>query len=184
MDVLDFYVGGENDADGTSQARDRNGRLTMCDAAGCPRATPYGLFTDSGRTTGADGVMLDSLRHVDIATSEVALVFFARENVDALQLALRRGVNTASGRENIVVGRQSDVELGIIMRSRYFSETRKHSMSLAQHVAYLNREVLAFCIPTVLNEARMYLAYRHSIERMPVPIDRGVVESMKGSRQI
>lgn len=174
MDVLQFLAGNDG-------AQVTNGRVKLFQDS---PATPYGLFTADGKTTSQDGVMTDSLRQVDIDSSVVGNVFFARENVEALQLALRHGVYKASGREKITVGRQSDVELGIIMRSTYFEETRKPSMTLSQHVVVLNRKVLSFCVPRVLNEARGYLVYRESIQSLPTPMAWGSIETMKGSRQI
>lgn len=147
-------------------------------------AAPYGLFNIDGKTSSRDGLMLDSLRQVDIESSVVARSYFSQANVETLQVALRHGVFKASGQEEMIVGRQSDVELGIIMRSIYFAETRKTSMSVSQHVAVLNLSVLGYCIPRVLREARGYLIYRSSIQSLPAPLARGTIASMKGSRQI
>lgn len=160
---------------------DVNGRVQLDSDS---RAPSYGLFNMDGKTSSEDGQMLDSLRQVDIGSSVVAQVFFSKSNVDGLQTALRSGVYKASARERLVVGRQSDVELGIIMRSTYFSETRRPSMPVSEHVAALNHRVLDYCIPRVLREARGYLVYRSSIQSLPVPLARGTVESMKGTRQI
>lgn len=186
MDVLDFFSSGMQDGgryeDGAS--RSDNGRIRLCDPSGssCPHPHPYGLFTDTGTTSGADGNMLDTLR-LSVPTA-VETVFFSTANVDALQEALRHAVYTASGQDKLVVGRQSDVELGIVMRATYFAEDRRgRAMSVTQHVVQLNKAVLAFCVPTVLNEARMYLAYRQSILRLPVPMVAPQIESQKGSRQ-
>lgn len=175
MDVQQFLGAG---SDGAQVA---NGRVKLDKDS---RATPYGLFTMNGQTTCQDGSMLDSMRQIDIDSSGVGRVFFGLANVEALQLALRHGVYKASGREKLIVSRQSDVELGIIMRSTYFAETRKPSMTVTQHVDALNLTVLGYCIPRVLHEARGYLVYRSSIQSLPAPLARGAIAGMKGSRQI
>lgn len=160
-----------------------NGRVGLCDDRGCARATPYGLFTFDGKTSSADGDMRDSLRRMNIATSAAATAFFSKQNVDALQVALRHAVYRESGQEQLVVGRQSDIELGIIMRSIYLSDTsQSNSESLKHHIAELNRQVMAFCVPTVLNEARMYMSYRQCLQKMPIPLEWGAMASMKGSK--
>lgn len=186
MDALDFYMAADGDVQGNEDGVDRvlNGRVRLGEGLHCTRATPYGLFTDSGTTTSADGAMTESLRMVEIASSNVATVFFSKSNIESLQLALRHGVYKASGANKIVVSRQSDIELGIIMRAKYFACNRKGTMTVSQHVAEINRNVLAFCIPTVLNEAMMYLSYRHSIQRLPTLMDRGTLATQKGSKQI
>lgn len=174
MDVRQFFT--END-DPSSM----NGRVKLPSGSS---ATAYGLYTSDGKTTSKDGTMLDSMRQVDISSSDVAKIFFAQSNVEALQQALRHGVFKASGQDKVVVGRQSDVELGLIMRATYFQESRKPSMTLSQHASALNRKVLWFCIPRVLNEAKGYLIYRAGIQNLPIPPPLGTVESMKGTRQI
>lgn len=186
MDVLDFFSSAQDEGgryeDGAS--RPDNGRVRMCDPSGdCTPGKAYGLFTDTGQTTSADGNMLDSLKLC--LPTDVEKAFFSNANVDALQLALRHDVYRASGQDKLVVGRQSDVELGIVMRASYFSEDRRGgSTTVTQHVAQLNKAVLSFCVPTVLSEARMYLTYRENIQKMPIPLTRGSIASQKGSRQI
>lgn len=183
---MNFFLGDEENGERSEDINrlGNNGRVRLCDENGCTRAAPYGLFTMDGRTSSTDGNMLDSLRRMNIATSVVATAFFSNQNVDALQTALRHAVFRASGQEKLVVGRQSDIELGIIMRSTYLSDNGPASTPLKEHVAELNKRVMAFSVPTVLNEARMYMTYRQSIQKMPVPMQWGAIASQKGSRQL
>lgn len=187
MDGANFFLVGDNE-DGQHDNEHRqinNGRVKLCDDRGCSRATPYGLFTPDGKTSSTDGDMLDSLRRLDIASSVVANAFFARGNVDGVQASLRHEVYRASEQQRLVVGRQSDIELGIIMRSVYLSDTtQSRSVTLREHVSELNRRVLDFSVPVVLSEARMYLTYLQSIQTMPVPLKWGEIASQKGSRQL
>lgn len=173
MDVSDFLYG--------SGSGNNNGRVNHGDDAERRAAsTSYGLYAGCGGR--ADGDMRDSLRELDLTDSALARVFFSGDNVDVLQEGLRHGVYKSSGRERLIVGRQSDVELGIIMRSKYQSHARNASGGVREQVAELNARVLDYCVPNVLSEARMHKTYVRNLETLPTPMERGQIASSKGTR--
>ena len=73
----------------------------------------------AGNNTGRPGDMAsETIRHVAGGTqaSRVAQIFTSRANTEALHQGIRYRVHVESGRR-FTVGRQSDAELAIVMRS-------------------------------------------------------------------
>ena len=126
--------------------------------------------------------MQESLQH-SLAPNQVQRVFFSAANVDALQEGLRYGVYRASGGRH-VIGRQSDMELGLIMRSVYLQYGRNEARDVLAQVRELNAQVLQFAVPRVASEVDAYVHYRNDIERLPQPMERGQLATSKGDRTL
>ena len=116
-----------------------------------------------------------------LQSSPTARLFFSRGNVDALQDGIRYKVWLGSER-TLVIGRQSDVELGVVMRSMYLQYGNNREGATLAQVRELNALVLDFCVPRVLGEARMYDQYRRDVSTLPTPMEHGEFSSMKGTR--
>ena len=177
MDISDILYEGDDDRNSRGAA---NGRVHVS-SAGQPQSTPFGLF--DGMDSSKNGDMRSSLAQMNLGESLVARVFFGPGNTDVIQDAMRHGVYKMSGRERLVVGRQSYVELGLVMRSMFQSYGRNAPSDVRSQVRDLNSRVLDFCVPRVLQEARMYKTYLNDIGSMPVPLERGQLATSKGSRQ-
>lgn len=174
---------------------DNNGRVALGSAQ---PAVPFDLDSRApGDARGYSGAGLQRYGGTDL--DEAGALFFSAENVDALQEAIRYRVFVgSSGR--FTIGRQSDRELAIVMRSIYLQDTSGRSAQPAQaqrRVAYherrgraaaleevraLNRQVLDFCVPRVLEEVRMNAQYLRDVSTLPQPLDRGEFSSSKGTR--
>ena len=147
---------------------------------------PFQLFSgDRTRDgSGASGFASDSMTHV-LAPTAVSDLFMSRTNVDALQDAIRYRVSVESDGRH-VVGRQSDVELGIVMRSVLLTEGRnvEDAHTVVGQVRALNAAVIAYCVPRIVGEADAYLRYRTDLATLPVPMDRGGLATTKGDRSL
>lgn len=179
-------MGDSCDEASTQSQSHQNGRARRCDTrpGACSRALPFEIFAERNEGGAQEThAIKDSLRRLQEDSDPVTDVFFSVQNVTRLQQALRHGVYLASGSDSIVVGDQSSLELGIIMRSVFLQKYRNNPNNVHEQVARLNTSVLDFCVPQVLREARMYMTYRKSIETLPIPMERSVVASSKGSKQ-
>jgi hypothetical protein len=163
-----------------------NGRVEWSDTAGAPApVAAFSLFAEGAPgTSAAVAAVRSSIRHTDLRDSPVAQLFFSVQNVDTLQHGIRYGVFRASAADKIVVGRQSDMELGTIMRSVFQTHAHNGAGTALEQVRSLNGRVLAFAVPRVLQEVRMYRAYRDDISTLRTPMERGVIASSKGDRQL
>ena len=115
--------------------------------------------------------------------SELARVYFSKENIDLLQDMIRYQVYEQSNRQH-VIARQSDIELEVIMRHFYLTYGKNQPDRLTEQVAELNTYVVNECVPLILSSVEQYVAYRLRITQQPVPLARSVNMSSKGSKQL
>jgi hypothetical protein len=142
-----------------------------------------------GHTGSADSYNADTMARVwtSEGTSDSTRIFLSRKNVDALQDAIRYRVYVETDGKH-VIGRQSDVELSLVMRSVLLQEGKNVSSgnvkTVLEDVRALNASVIAWCVPRVVSEVKQYTRYLHDASTLPVPMERGMISSQKGSRQI
>lgn len=139
-------------------------------------SAPYNYFEESR----GGSCVADSLRGIQ-QQSPLSDLFFSRVNLDALQQGIRYRVYTQTDKKR-VIGRQSDTELEVIMRSIFLQHSNTASGSLVDKVRGLNEKVLAFCVPIVLREIQQYATYRNDISQLPVPMDRQQNVSSAGDK--
>lgn len=145
-------------------------------------------FEDGAAGVGGGGhagqIAARSLEHQQ-KEGGVSSLFFSALNVEALQDAIRYRVYVESGADQTVIGRQSDVELSIIMRSIFLQEARNNAReSIVLQVKALNASVLAYCVPRILEEVRTYVTYRRDVSTLPEPLPRGEFLSVKGQKTL
>ena len=111
-------------------------------------------------------------------------IFMSKANVDAVQDAIRYRVWVETDGKR-VIGRQSDAELALVMRSILLQRGRNDAKSdWLEQVRELNAEVLAWCVPRIVNEVGAYVRYRQDVSTLPVPMAHGGLATTKGDRQI
>jgi uncharacterized sporulation protein YeaH/YhbH (DUF444 family) len=155
-----------------------NGRVDISGRAEAQFATFYG--ESRGRSRGRhEASGSDAIRH-QLQRNPLADYFFGELNVDALQEALRYSVFRASeGR--VVIGRQSEEELRIVMRAVYLQHARHMAADIPGQVRELNARVLKYTVPTVHSAVAMYQRYVRDVSQLPSPMERGVHTSKAGS---
>lgn len=119
-------------------------------------------------------------------STPTSTLFFSSANVDALHEAIRYGVWQQSNQQE-VVGRQSDGELLIIMRSVYLLEladAERQSINkpdpTLEQVRYLNAAVLEYAVPFVLKEVAAFKHYIAEVDQVPVPLAHPTSASSAG----
>ena len=95
-------------------------------------------------------------------TSNLSNAFFSRENVDKIQNNIIERVRIESNNE-YNIGRQSDLQLQIIMRSIYLSNSKNLNSNIQHQVAILNETVVIECIKQIIPNIKQYLGYRKDI---------------------
>jgi len=129
-------------------------------------STPYTIF--QGPSVGTN-FRDESIRGIQ-SSNPVSDLFFSSFNLDLLQDAIRYRVYVESGNKT-VISRQSDVELGIIMRSVYLQYSTNQPNNCAQQVKQLNVKVLEYAVPIIVRELQQYATYRQDISSYPIPLD-------------
>lgn len=113
--------------------------------------------------------------------NELSDLFFSAMNIDALQSGLRYGVFKQTGE---VIGRQSDTELKIVMRSIYFQYARHQNSDVVAQVRVLNGHVLEWVVKEISSNVKQQYKYQKDASTMPVPLEFGQNTSVKGERQL
>lgn len=160
----------------------------------------YNMCPNSGSSDGYD-IVSRTLEHTPVSS-----LFFSKKNIDALQIGIcNRVFNESRGKYNI--GRQSESELKIIMRSIYFSSLQNSftnfqqniqgnynnmlnqinnnsSNNVIEQVRYLNKAVLDWAVPEILTNIRQFDKYKEDVSVLPEPIDRPTLTSMSGTKTL
>lgn len=165
-----------------------NGRVP--EANDNPPQAPFQMFAQTSTSRGGgERFAADSLARIwdSSQTSKASQLFLSRANMDALQDAIRYRVYVETGGRH-VIGRQSEVELGLVMRSVLLQSGRNKDDSgrggTLKDVRALNAEVLAWCVPRIVSEVLQYINYRIDVSSLPMPMQRGGIATQKGSRSL
>ena len=116
-------------------------------------------------------------------TNELTNLYFSENNIEALQQGIRYRVYVETNGQ-YVIGRQSDQELKVVMRSIYFQYAKNQSQDVVGQVRELNAKVLEWTVPEVLSNLKQFEAYRKDASSLPIPMDRAPLMTMRGSKSL
>ena len=161
-----------------------NGRV-MNIGAGTGPPSAFQLFSDDAGGVGTFGS--DTLRHTwntNDPDSASTSLFMSKKNADALQDAIRYRVWVETeGRH--VIGRQSEAELAVVMRSIALQHARNDGRSdPVEQVRDLNSRVLEWTVPRIVGELKQYLQYRQDASTLPTPMAYGGLATSKGTKNL
>ena len=115
--------------------------------------------------------------------TDVSSVFFSNNNIDLLQFGIRnRILNDTQGKYQI--GKQSETDLKIIMRSIYFQYGKNLAENIKEQVLDLNTRVIEWSVNEIISNIKQSERYIMDISTLPVPLDRSTLPSQKGLRQL
>lgn len=116
----------------------------------------------------------------DVQKTKVSLSFFSKKNLDLLQEMMKKIVYKETGH---TIGRQSDEELLIIMRSIYLTDSKNISYQIKEQVAELNSKVLKYAVyNSILPKVKGVETYLNDNLRTNVVLPRPKYFNQRGSR--
>jgi len=116
----------------------------------------------------------------DLEKTPVSQIYFSRKNIDYLQYMMKKLVYKETGN---VIGRQSDEELLIIMRSIYLSDSKNQPTDFSRQVAELNYKVLKYAVyDEILPKVKGYATYLNDNLRTNVVLPREKYVNNRGSK--
>lgn len=124
----------------------------------------------------------EALKHIQVKT-KLSLVFFSEVNIKRVQDMIRYNVWLKSDKQ-FVIGPQSNIELEIIMRAIYLQHAKNLDCKIAEQVQELDDMVVNHCVPKIINEVIQYQGYLRQLEYLPIPEDRPVNMSSKGTKTL
>ena len=98
-------------------------------------------------------------------------LFFHPRNVDTIQAELQYRVFKKTG---VRIGRQSDKELKIVMRSVYLQESVNQSRDIQNQISKLNESVLDYCVKNTASNALQHKQYMVDATSMPIPMSHPI----------
>lgn len=116
-----------------------------------------------------------------ITRTPVSDMFFSSQNIDILQEGIRYKVYKDT---KVVIGRQSDQELKIIMTSLFFRYARHVANDIVGQVRELNSQVITYAVKEVLTNLKQYITYRRDASTMPVPLENPQLMGTKGTKTL
>ena len=119
--------------------------------------------------------------HGQIVANNLTRLFFSPQNIEFLQDGLRYRVYVESN-QKYIIGRQSDKELKIIMRSIYLQYSRNLATDCVSQARDLNGKVLDHAVAEVLSNLYQYETYRKDASTLPMPLERSPLMTNKGTR--
>lgn len=162
--LADFYT-----QTAIPNAPKHTGRLPLSDQESRLPIPPAVLFAPEPGMASSVAAERIHYRHSE---TDVNKVFFSQENVDRVQEQIRANVRSMV---NADIGRQSDVDLMLVMRSYYLQYA-------GESVEQLNDRVVSFCANRIAVEVEAYRYYRKDILDFPAPISRPLDTHVYGTR--
>ena len=119
----------------------------------------------------------------NINCTDVSSIFFSDNNVNILQFGIRNKIlNDTQGKYKI--GKQSDTDLKIIMRSMYFQYGKNVANDIIDQVRDLNTLVIEWSVKEIISNIKQSERYIMDISTLPIPLDRASLPSQKGLKQL
>jgi len=118
-----------------------------------------------------------------LTSTPVSDLYFSGMNIAAVQEGIRYRIYSETDGKH-VIGRQSDTELRIIMRSIFLTYSRNLPGDTVAQVRELNRRVLEWAVPEVLSNLKQHITYMRDASTLPMPLERGELMTTKGSRTL
>jgi hypothetical protein len=119
--------------------------------------------------------------HGQMTTNPLSELFFSSENIEILQQGIRYRVYVESN-QKYTIGRQSDSELKIVMRSIYLQYAKNQISDYIAQARELNSRVIDSCVPEILSNLYQHEVYRRDVSSLPVPMERSPLITTKGTK--
>lgn len=136
----------------------------------------------SSNNNNNDSFKSNALKHIHVQT-KLSLVFFSEANMQRVQNMIRYNVYIKSDKQ-FVIAPQSAIELQIIMRAIYLQHAKNLDYNISEQVQELDDMIVNFSVPKIINEVIQYNGYLKQLEYLPIPEDRPVNMSSRGTRTL
>lgn len=143
----------------------------------------YSTYKDSALATNDGNTFAKEAIKSFLQPEAVSELFFSDFNTGLLHDAIRYVVYKRS-KGKYVIGKQSDIDLKVIMRSVFMMHCKHLPFDITGQTKELNQLVIDEAVKRILVEIPMYLYYRTDVITMRKPIDRAVNVSSAGTKTL
>ena len=134
------------------------------------------------RSNGNQLFKTEAIKNIHSET-KLTQIFFSKQNIDLIQDLIRHTVWRRSQKKHII-GRQSDLQLKIIMRSIYFQYGQNLNYMITEQIKKLNEIVVNECVPKILSEVEQFLHYKKDVSGLAVPLERPKYLNNAGTKSL
>lgn len=117
----------------------------------------------------------------NIERNSVSSLFFSKKNIQALQNGIRYMIYKRSN-ETLNIPEQSIQQLILVMRTTYMAKAKNQPFNIVEQVRELNKYVLDYAVPEILNAVQFHNKYLHDVSVLNVPMKRSLNTSIKGDK--
>ena len=110
-------------------------------------------------------------------------MYFSKENIAIIQEGIINSVYNKSNGE-YPIGKQSEQELTIVMRSIYLQYSKNLNFNINQQILELNTLVIRWCVDEIMSNIKQYVNYRKNVSTLPMPLERAQLPSQKGTKTL
>ena len=113
----------------------------------------------------------------------LAETYFSKDNINIIQEGIINAVyNKSNGKYTI--GKQSEDELMIVMRSIYFQYGKNLNFNINDQIKELNTLVIRWCVDEILSNIKQYIEFRKNVSTLPMPLEHAQLPSQKGTKTL
>lgn len=118
-----------------------------------------------------------------LANTPLSLNFFSKENINNIQLLIRRTVYFRSNNKHII-SNQNEQQLLIIMRSMYLQYGKNLNYDIDKQTNVLNNLTVDWAAINILSNIDQYISYKKTCSTLPMPLERAQLPSQKGTKTL
>tara|TARA_A100001011_G_C13620430_1_gene559809 strand:- start:19 stop:516 length:498 start_codon:yes stop_codon:yes gene_type:complete len=116
-------------------------------------------------------------------SSNISELYFSQENVDYLQTQIIQRIYSKTNNKH-VIGRQSEDELLIVMRSIYLQHGKNVNTMLDKQIDVLNELVLDYCVDNVYSNLVAHFEYINDLTKDQPVLDMPQSTYVKGEKSL
>lgn len=114
-------------------------------------------------------------------STESSTIFLSAYNIDYLQKEIKKNVYYKTNKK-YNIGKQSETELKIIMRSIYFQYGKNNNVNISHQVNELNNKVIEWCVANIITNIKQHEKYKEDINTTPLYQELPQLVTKKGSK--
>ena len=118
-----------------------------------------------------------------LTNTPLSLSFFSKENINKIQLLIRRTVYFRSN-NNHIISNQNEQELLIIMRSMYLQHGKNLNYDIDKQTNVLNNLTVDWAAINIISNIDQYISYKKTCSTLPMPLERAQLPSQKGTKTL
>ena len=118
-----------------------------------------------------------------LTNTPLSLSFFSKENINKIQLLIRRTVYFRSNNKHII-SNQNEQQLLIIMRSMYLQHGKNLNYDIDKQTNVLNNLTVDWAAINIISNIDQYISYKKTCSTLPMPLERAQLPSQKGTKTL